>query len=127
MTDRGQGSGVRKDRSAEIRTLNPALNRCSTANRLQTTAFLTAKYANHAKRAKRSSPDRVIASEARQSSDLHRFTPSESVKSAAPPPLFFLACFARSCHNRPQRNFLDEAATNELEPFVGRTDVVRSK
>jgi hypothetical protein len=40
---------------------------------------------------------------------------------------FFLAFSARTRHNTLQWNTPDEAATNELEPDVGRTDVVRSK
>ena len=40
---------------------------------------------------------------------------------------FLLPCPPPVRHNTPQTNNPDEAATNELEPFVGRTDVVRPK
>jgi len=36
---------------------------------------------------------------------------------------FSLACPARTAHNALQWSTPDEAATNELEPVVGRTDV----
>lgn len=38
---------------------------------------------------------------------------------------FLLVSRARVRHNTPQRDTPDEAVTNELEPYVGRTDVVR--
>ncbi len=40
---------------------------------------------------------------------------------------FSLACSARIRHNPRQRNTPDEAVTNELEPCMGRTNVVGSK
>jgi hypothetical protein len=40
---------------------------------------------------------------------------------------FSLAGRARTGHNALQWSTPDEAAMNELEPFVGRTDAVRAK
>lgn len=40
---------------------------------------------------------------------------------------FWLAGCARIHHNTPQIDTSDEAATNRLEPLVGRTDMARWK
>ena len=39
--------------------------------------------------------------------------------------VFFLAPDAWTCHNSPQWNFLDEAATNKFKPDPGWMDVER--
>lgn len=57
-----------------------------------------------------------------------RLAPRRKTKS---PPLpchpFSFAFFLRLCHNPPQRDTLDEAAAQWLEPDTGPTDVVRSQ
>jgi hypothetical protein len=94
----------------------------------------TAKYANYAKRARTSSADHVLASGARQSPDSHSGTAQDAslapftrvtLRTCGPAAVFPLPARHPSAIILPQRNTPDEAATNELEPDVGRTDMVR--